>query len=110
MSRILSILVVFLLIITQYRLWWGENGLLEYWQTKRLVSNLETNNQLLQKRNARLDAEVQDLKSGLDAVAERARFDLGMIGKDETFYWLIGDPPQIFTTSPPKEKQNSNHD
>ena len=64
MSRILSVLVILLLIITQYRLWWGENGLLEYWQTKQLVSSLETNNQQLQKRNARLDAEVQDLKSG----------------------------------------------
>ena len=94
MSRILSVLVILLLLITQYRLWWGENGLLEYWQTKALVSNLEANNQQLQKRNSRLDAQVQDLKSGLDAVAERARFDLGMIGKDETFFWLIGEPPQ----------------
>jgi len=105
MSRILSILVIFLLLITQYRLWWGENGLLEYWQTKKLVSSLETTNQQLQKRNARLDAEVQDLKSGLDAVAERARFDLGMIGKDETFFWLIGDPPHSFTEPLPEPEQ-----
>lgn len=96
MSRILAVLVMLLLLITQYRLWWGENGLLEYWQTKQLVSSLEASNQQLQKRNSRLDAEVQDLKNGLDAIAERARFDLGMIGKDETFFWLIGDPPQVF--------------
>ncbi len=106
MSRILSVLVILLLLITQYRLWWGENGLLEYWQTKQLVSNLETNNQQLQKRNARLDAEVQDLKSGLDAVAERARFDLGMIGKNETFFWLIGEPPQSFTEPLPEMEQH----
>lgn len=96
MSRFLSVLVVLLLFIIQYRLWWGENGLLEYWQTKELVFTLDENNQQLQKRNSRLDAEVQDLKSGLDAVAERARFDLGMIGKEETFFWLIGDPPQVY--------------
>lgn len=94
MPRLLSTLVLLLLLLTQYRLWWGENGLLEYWQTKQLVSSLEESNQQLKKRNTRLNAEVQDLKSGLDAVAERARFDLGMIGKDETFFWLIGDPPQ----------------
>ncbi|HKM16451.1 MAG TPA: cell division protein FtsB [Marinospirillum sp.] len=94
MPRLLSTLVLLLLLLTQYRLWWGENGLLEYWQTKQLVSSLEENNQQLKKRNTRLNAQVQDLKSGLDAVAERARFDLGMIGKDETFFWLIGDPPQ----------------
>ncbi len=101
MSRLLSILVVFLLLITQYRLWWGENGLLEYWQTKQLVSTLESSNQDLQKRNLRLDAQVQDLKNGLDATAERARFDLGMIGKDETFFWLIGDTPQLYQTPKP---------
>lgn len=100
MPRLLSTLVLLLLLLTQFRLWWGENGLLEYWQTKQLVSSLETNNQQLQKRNARLDAEVQDLKSGLDAVAERARFDLGMIGENETFFWLIGDPPQSFKKTP----------
>lgn len=96
MSRLLSVLVVFLLLMTQARLWWGENGLLEYWRTKALVSSLETNNQQLQKRNLQLDAEVQDLKNGLDAVAEHARFDLGMIGNNETFFWLIGDPPAVF--------------
>lgn len=101
MSRPLSILVVILLLITQYRLWWGENGLIEYWQTKTLVLNLEINNQQLQKRNARLDAQVQDLKSGLDALAERARFDLGMIGKEETFFWIVGDTPQLFTLPEP---------
>lgn len=105
MSRFLSVLVVLLLLMTQFRLWWGENGLLEYWQTKALVSDLETNNQKLQKRNARLNAEVQDLKSGLDAVAERARFDLGMIGKNETFFWLIGEPPQSFTEPLPEMEQ-----
>ncbi len=94
MPRLLSTLVLLLLLLTQYRLWWGENGLLEYWQTKQLVSKLEENNQQLKKRNTRLNAQVQDLKSGLDAIAERARFDLGMIGKDETFFWLMGDPPQ----------------
>ncbi|NLW05085.1 MAG: cell division protein FtsB [Pseudomonadaceae bacterium] len=96
MSRFLFVLTVLLLLITQYRLWWGENGLVEYWQTKALVSNLETSNLQLQKRNARLEAQVQDLKSGLDALTERARFDLGMIGKEETFFWIVGDPPQQF--------------
>lgn len=104
MSRFLSVLILVLLIITQYRLWWGENGLLEYWQTKQLVSSLEANNQQLQKRNSRIDAEVQDLKNGLDAIAERARFDLGMIGKEETFFWLIGNPPNLFK-DPIQEKE-----
>lgn len=108
MSRLLSILVIFLLLMTQARLWFGENGLLEYWRTKALVSSLKTSNQQLQKRNLQLDAEVQDLKNGLDAVAEHARFDLGMIGKNETFFWLIGDPPSVFKT--PTLEAEPHHD
>lgn len=96
MSRLLSLILFVLLLATQYRLWWGENGLVEYRQARALVATLDQENQLLRKRNQRLDAEVQDLKSGLAAVDERARFDLGMIGSDETFFWLIGQPPAKF--------------
>ncbi len=43
----------------------------------------------LQVRNEALDAEVRDLKQGLDAIEERARVDLGMIRKDEVFYQIV---------------------
>ena len=36
-------------------------------------------------RNVGLDAEVQDLKRGYDAIEERARYHLGMIRRDEVF-------------------------
>jgi cell division protein FtsB len=48
----------------------------------------------LQERNAALEAEVQDLKQGLEAVEERARSELGMIKKDETFFQIIEKKPQ----------------
>jgi cell division protein FtsB len=46
-------------------------------------------NDALRVRNAVLDAEVLNLKHGRDAAEERARTDLGMIGKDETFYQVV---------------------
>ena len=46
----------------------------------------------LQERNNSLDAEVTDLKKGLQAIEERARSELGMIGKDEVFYQIISKP------------------
>ena len=46
-------------------------------------------NARLEARNLRLAAEVHDLKEGLEAVEERARSDLGMIGRNETFYQLV---------------------
>lgn len=96
MFRLLTTFALFLLLLTQYRLWWGENGLLEYWQLRQQVAQQQQQNQQLTKRNQRLDAQVQDLKNARSAIEERARFDLGMIGKHETFYWLIGEPPRQF--------------
>jgi cell division protein FtsB len=46
-------------------------------------------NESLRIRNAALDAEVVNLKQGRDAAEERARTDLGMIGKQETFYQVV---------------------
>jgi cell division protein FtsB len=46
-------------------------------------------NQKLKKENGALLAEVNDLKSGTEAVEERARDDLGMIKKDEIFFEVI---------------------
>ena len=46
-------------------------------------------NELLNERNDSLAAEVLDLKQGLDAIEERARSEMGMIKKDETFYQLV---------------------
>lgn len=89
MSKFLSVVIFTLLVLSQLRLWWGENGLLEFWQTQEQVEVLAAENYQLAQRNSRLAAEVADLKSGLDAVEEKARHDLGMLKANETFYWLI---------------------
>lgn len=43
----------------------------------------------LRARNEALDAEVVNLKRGLEAAEERARTDLGLIGDRETFYQVV---------------------
>lgn len=99
MIKLLTTFLVLLLAMTQYRLWWGENGLLELRQLHAQVASQEEENQALSKRNQLLNAEVEELKGSLEAVEERARFDLGMIGEGETFIWLVGDPPPVFEYS-----------
>lgn len=89
MSKFLSVVVFTLLLLSSLRLIWGENGLQEFWQVKQQVRQLAKQNSQLSQRNSRLAAEVADLKSGLDAVEERARHDLGMLKKNETFFWLV---------------------
>jgi len=73
----------------QYRLWVGDGSFAEVWRLQQAVqSQIEVNQELI-ARNDRLDAEVIDLKSGYEAIEERARTNLGMIGRNETFYMVV---------------------
>jgi cell division protein FtsB len=63
------------------------------WEHDRQLSAQRARNDALQGRNAALDAEVRDLKQGLEAVEERARFELGMLRQDEVFFQIVDRPP-----------------
>lgn len=93
MLKWLSILLITLLGLLQYRLWLGEGGLKELAELRQRVAALEAENQPLRERNARLAAEVVDLKTGLAAIEERARSDIGMVRRDEQFFWVPGVAP-----------------
>jgi len=73
----------------QYPLWLGDGGLLSYWKLRQEISAQKTENTQLRERNAALEAEVRDLKEGYEALEERARAELGMVRRGETFYQLI---------------------
>jgi cell division protein FtsB len=87
-------LLVVLLVLLQYRLWVGDGSLAEVWGLYQQVEAQREENRRLQERNQALDAEVTDLKQGLDAIEERAREELGMVKDGETFYQIIEDPPR----------------
>lgn len=99
MKWLLSLLTLLLLLL-QYRLWVGDGGVPSVMQLQRDVQQQQQVKQQLQERNAALEAEVEDLKQGLDAIEERARSELGMVRKDEQFYQIINKSPA--------EKQNAN--
>ena len=88
MKWLAGILMVLLLIL-QYSLWFGNGGLLRVWQISAMVSEQEEENARLLERNQALEAEVIDLKEGIAAIEERARADLGMIKRGETFFQVI---------------------
>lgn len=87
--RWLLVILALVFIGLQYKLWVGEGSLAEVWHLKGAVEQQRSENAQLQERNRALDAEVKDLKQGLEAVEERARSELGMIRKGETFYQVI---------------------
>ncbi|KAI5913424.1 MAG: cell division protein FtsB [Proteobacteria bacterium] len=80
------VLILFVLVVVlQYPLWLGKGGWLRVWEVDRQVRAQRDENLRLEQRNASLDAEVRDLKSGNDAIEERARFELGMTRPGEIF-------------------------
>ncbi len=88
-TRWLGVFLAALFIALQYRLWTGDGSLAEVWRLRRAVEDQRLENARLAERNRALDAEVRDLKEGLAAVEERARSELGMIGRDEVFYQIV---------------------
>jgi cell division protein FtsB len=85
-------LLVVLFVLLQYKLWVGDGSLAEVWDLYQQGELQKQENQRLHERNQALEAEVQDLKQGLDSIEERAREELGMIKDSETFYQIIEDP------------------
>ena len=80
-----TLVLAALIALLQYPLWLGKGGWLKVWDVDRQLAAQRQINQKLETRNAGLDAEVRDLKSGYDAIEERARFELGYIKPDEVF-------------------------
>lgn len=81
--------LLILLVILQITLWFGGGGLLELWEQHQEVEAQRDENARLRERNEALNAEVLDLKQGLDAVEEHAREDLGMVKEGEVFYQVV---------------------
>ena len=73
----------------QADLWFTDDGYRKTLKLRTAVADQRALNESLRERNAALDAEVINLKDGREAAEERARTDLGMIGKTETFYQVI---------------------
>ena len=88
MKALLAGLVIVLLIL-QWRLWAGEGGVSELRQLEEQLMAEQSENEALRLRNQMLENEVLDLKTGLEAIEERARSDLGMTREDEVFYRVI---------------------
>jgi cell division protein FtsB len=88
----LGLVVLFSLLI--YTLVWGKNGMLEHASIQSEIEVQHSVNEELSERNAKMFAEIEDLKQGLDAIEERARNELGMVKEGETFYRIISENAQ----------------
>jgi len=87
--RAITVLLLVFLVLLQYRLWFGKNSVPDYLSLEEEVQRQQLDNDKLKHRNKLLYADTDDLKSGVEAVEERARNELGMIKEGETFFRLV---------------------
>lgn len=98
--RVLTLALAALIVLIQYPLWMGKGSWFRVWEVDQQIRAQRDANRLSGARNAALEAEVRDLKVGLDAVEERARSELGMIRQDEIFFQLLDAPPAAARRDP----------
>ena len=98
--RALAIVFVVLLAALQYPMWLGKGGWLQVREIDRQLAAQREGNTRLKARNDALDADVRDLKTGFDAIEERARSELGMVKQDEVFFQIQQRPEQAADAQP----------
>lgn len=102
MLRYVALILLILLLALEIKLWAGEGGMRDVWRLEQRLAEQKQENQKLKQRNEALSAEVQDLKTGKDAIEERARSELGLIKPGEIFY-------QVVEPTPGGKKDDSGH-
>jgi cell division protein FtsB len=81
--RLLTLALAALLVMVQAELWLGKSGVPRVMELQARLDQQQAANAGAARRNQQLDAEVRDLKEGLEMVEEKARRELGMVKPDE---------------------------
>ena len=87
--KILIAVLILIFIGLQYRLWVGEGSFADIDRLNQQVSVQEQENTELEERNSTLVNEVEELLTGMDAIEEHARHELGLIREGEIFFLIV---------------------
>jgi cell division protein FtsB len=88
MRWLITVLII-VLVLLQWRLWFGEGSISHKLDLDRQLATQRAQNQALKTRNLLIAKEVESLKTNSDSIVEKARQNLGMTKKNETFYLVI---------------------
>ena len=81
--RYVTLALLVLIGLVHAELWFGRGGVPRVMELQSKLAEQKATNEAARSRNLQLDAEVSDLKEGLEMVEEKARFELGMVKPDE---------------------------
>ena len=103
----LTLLLLILIGLLQYRLWFGDGNLRELNRMKNRITELQQEGERRKQRNAAVEAEVNDLKRGTDAIEESARQNLGMVKEGEVFIQVVDEFTRPDAAPAPKKPDKS---
>ena len=83
------LILIALIAHLQYRLWSPNGSMAQINVYERQLAELQQEVENNKQRNEALYAEVEDLRNGQEALEERARYEQGLIGQDQTFFQVI---------------------
>lgn len=81
-----------MLILLLGSLWVGHGSYPEIWKLKDDIATQKSQNEIQEDKNRQIQSELEESRTGNAAVEERARSELGMIKKGETFYEIVLKP------------------
>lgn len=84
-NRFLPVILTLVLLVLQAQLWLGRGSIPTVTELERKVQEQKQGNDKARLLNEQLNAEINDLKEGLNMVEERARNELGMVKPNEIY-------------------------
>lgn len=84
-KRLVPLLLIALLLVLHAQLWFGRGSVRNVSKLQSELTSQQQKNSVAALANARLEAEIRDLKEGLEIVEEKARSELGMVKNNEIF-------------------------
>lgn len=84
-SRFVPALLITMLVVLHGQLWFGRGSLPNVTRLRTELTEQNQRNQQALQTNLQLEAEVRDLKEGLEMVEEQARMELGMVKTNEIY-------------------------
>ena len=83
LMRTVTLALFALLALVHVELWFGKGGVPHARDLRTRLAAQQAANASARARNGRMEAEVRDLKEGLEMVEEKARAELGMVKPHE---------------------------
>ncbi len=89
LKRFFTIALIGLSLGLQYKLWLAPGGWRMIHQLREQIAMTEERNQDIERLNAQLIADIDNLKHGTELVEDQARRELGLIRDGEIYYRYV---------------------